>query len=55
MGPPQPRWHPDRCPTAARVGAAAGEAHGGAYSPAHAYEFGLRRVLDGLAALIEGR
>ncbi|MFG1921708.1 TetR/AcrR family transcriptional regulator C-terminal domain-containing protein [Cryptosporangium sp. NPDC048952] len=42
-----------RYPLAARVGAAAGETHGAAYSPAHAYEFGLERVLDGLAALIE--
>jgi AcrR family transcriptional regulator len=46
-------FDPERYPTAARVGAAAGEAHRGAYSPAHAYEFGLSRVLDGLAALIE--
>ncbi|MDH6126141.1 TetR/AcrR family transcriptional regulator C-terminal domain-containing protein [Kitasatospora sp. GP82] len=45
----------DRYPTAARVGTAAGEAYGGAYSPAHAYEFGLQRVLDGLAALIDAR
>ncbi|MFF3595176.1 TetR/AcrR family transcriptional regulator C-terminal domain-containing protein [Kitasatospora indigofera] len=45
-------FDPRRHPTAARVGAAAGEAHGGAYSPAHAYEFGLAVVLDGLAALI---
>ncbi|OKI22622.1 TetR/AcrR family transcriptional regulator C-terminal domain-containing protein [Streptomyces sp. CB03911] len=45
-------FDPRRYPVAARVGAAAGEAHGGAYSPAHAYEFGLARVLDGLAALI---
>jgi AcrR family transcriptional regulator len=41
-------------PTAARVGAAAGAAHGSAHDPGHAYDFGLRRVLDGLAALIEG-
>jgi AcrR family transcriptional regulator len=40
-------------PTAARVGAAAGAAHGTAYDPAHAYRFGLARVLDGLAALID--
>ncbi|MET7487133.1 TetR/AcrR family transcriptional regulator [Streptomyces sp. NPDC005538] len=45
-------FDPERYPTAARVGTAAGEAHGGAYNPAHAYEFGLHRVLDGLAALI---
>ena len=40
-------------PTAVRVGAAAGAAHGSAYNPDHAYEFGLQRVLDGLGALIE--
>jgi AcrR family transcriptional regulator len=39
---------------AARVGAAAGAAHGSAHDPAHAYAFGLRRVLDGLAAVIDG-
>jgi hypothetical protein len=42
-------------PTAARVGAAAGAAHGSAYNPGRAYDFGLQRVLDGLAALIDGR
>ena len=40
-------------PTAARVGTAAGAAHGAAYDPDHAYAFGLQRVLDGLGALIE--
>jgi len=40
-------------PTASRVGAAAGAAHGAAYDPDHAYTFGLQRVLDGLGALIE--
>jgi hypothetical protein len=44
----------DEYPIASRVGTAAGTAHGGAYSPDHAYQFGLRRVLDGLDALIEG-
>ena len=43
---------PAAYPLAARVGTASGAAQGSAYSPAHAYEFGLRRVLDGLAALI---
>ncbi|WP_405011934.1 TetR/AcrR family transcriptional regulator C-terminal domain-containing protein [Kitasatospora sp. NBC_01539] len=43
---------PERFPTAVRVGSAAGEAYGGASSAAHAYAFGLRRVLDGLAALV---
>ncbi|WP_330250762.1 TetR/AcrR family transcriptional regulator C-terminal domain-containing protein [Nocardia sp. NBC_00565] len=45
----------ERYPLAARVGAAAGQAHDSAYSPDHAYEFGLARVLDGLAELIENR
>ncbi len=44
-----------RYPLAARVGTAAGMAHRGAYSPDHPYDFGLQRVLDGLAALIERR
>lgn len=47
-------FDPEAYPVAARVGAAAGAAHGTAYDPEHAYQFGLRRVLDGLAALIEG-
>lgn len=46
-------FDPATYPTAARVGAAAGAAHQGAYSPSHAYDFGLQRILDGLAALIE--
>ncbi|MCS7483975.1 TetR/AcrR family transcriptional regulator C-terminal domain-containing protein [Umezawaea endophytica] len=40
-------------PLATRVGSAAGAEHGAAYSPEFAYEFGLARVLDGLAALVE--
>ena len=32
-----------------------GDAHGGAYSPDHAWKFGLARVLDGLSVLIERR
>ena len=40
-------------PTAARVGAAAGAAHGSAYDPQHAYNFGLQRVLDSLNILIQ--
>ena len=46
---------PERYPLASRVGTAAGEAQGSAYDPDHAFEFGLERVLDGLAALVEGR
>lgn len=48
-------FDPDRYPLAARVGSAAGEAHGAAYDPGHAYEFGLQRVLDGFAALVAAR
>jgi AcrR family transcriptional regulator len=42
-------------PLAARVGSAAGAAHGSAHDPDHAYRFGLDRVLDGLAAIIDAR
>jgi hypothetical protein len=41
-----------RFPLAVRVGAAAGAAQQGAFNPTQAYEFGLHRVLDGLAVLI---
>ncbi len=44
-----------RYPTAARVGAAAGAAHGSAYNPELAFEFGLQRVLDGIAVFIQAR
>ena len=44
-----------RFPTAARVGAAAGRAHGSAYDPGYAFEFGLQRVLDGIEMLVQGR
>jgi AcrR family transcriptional regulator len=46
---------PRAYPTAVRVGTAAGTAHRSAYSPAHAYDFGLQRILDGLAVLIDSR
>ena len=46
---------PDAYPLATRVGTAAGAAQGSAHDPGHAYRFGLQRVLDGLAALVEGR
>jgi AcrR family transcriptional regulator len=48
-------FNPDRFPTAARVGAAAGEAHGAAYDGGHAFTFGLERVLDGIEALVRSR
>jgi AcrR family transcriptional regulator len=44
---------PDAYPLATRVGTAAGTAHGSAHNPDHAYHFGLDRLLDGLAALID--
>jgi hypothetical protein len=45
----------DAYPLASLIGTAAGQAHGGTYDPEHAYRFGLKRTLDGLAALIERR
>lgn len=45
----------DEFPLAARVGEAAGRALGGAYNAEHAYQFGLARVLDGLAPVIGDR
>ncbi|MEQ4724108.1 TetR/AcrR family transcriptional regulator [Nonomuraea sp. B19D2] len=44
-----------RFPTASRVGQAAGEQLNAAYSPEHAFEFGLQRVLDGIEALVNRR
>jgi AcrR family transcriptional regulator len=44
-----------RFPTATRVGSAAGQAHGSAYDPDHAFEFGLQRVLDGIEVLVRSR
>ncbi|RJQ79710.1 TetR/AcrR family transcriptional regulator [Pseudonocardiaceae bacterium YIM PH 21723] len=37
-------------PVASRVGSAAGQAHQSAYDPDFAFEFGLAKVLDGIAA-----
>jgi tetracycline repressor-like protein len=48
-------FEPDRFPTAARVGAAAGEAHNAAYAPEHAFWFGLQRILDGIEAFVASR
>ncbi len=42
----------DRYPTAARVGATAGAEYGAASDPDRAFEFGLDRLLDGVAALV---
>lgn len=46
---------PEAYPLATRVGTAAGTAHRAAHDPDHAYRFGLQRVLDGLAVLIDSR
>lgn len=46
---------PSRFPLAARVGTAAGQAHGAAYDAHHAFAFGLPVVLDGLDALVSRR
>ncbi|MFI9638472.1 TetR/AcrR family transcriptional regulator [Micromonospora sp. NPDC051925] len=46
---------PARFPTAARVGTAAGQEYQAATDPTRAFEFGLARVLDGIAALVADR
>ncbi|WP_433337222.1 TetR/AcrR family transcriptional regulator [Spirillospora sp. CA-294931] len=46
---------PGRYPLGERVGTAAGQEHNAAVAPEHAFEFGLARVLDGLAVLIDSR
>jgi len=47
------RYLGDDLPLAQEVGRAAGEAMGGPSDPEAAWEFGLARVLDGLAGLVE--
>lgn len=44
-----------RYPLGSRVGTATGEAYGAASNPEHAFEFGLARVLDGIATFIAAR
>jgi AcrR family transcriptional regulator len=46
---------PTAFPVATRVGTASSEAYQGAGDPVHALEFGLDRILDGVAALVDGR
>lgn len=46
---------PARYPLADRVGTAATIAYQGLWDPDHAFQFGLERVLDGIAALIASR
>jgi len=45
-------FDPQAYPTAARIGTAAGQAHGTAYDPDHAYTFGLARTLDAIGVLM---
>ncbi|WP_280395404.1 TetR/AcrR family transcriptional regulator [Nocardia brasiliensis] len=44
---------PSSYPVGSRVGTTAGRVHDSAYSADHAYDFGLARILDSLAPLIE--
>lgn len=44
---------PNRFPVGTRVGTAAGQMYQGANDPKFAFTFGLERILDGIAALIQ--
>jgi AcrR family transcriptional regulator len=46
---------PAKYPTATRIGAAVGEAHQAAAAPDHDFDFGLRRILDGIEVLVATR
>jgi AcrR family transcriptional regulator len=46
---------PGQFPVADRVGTAAAQAYQGVWDPEHTFEFGLARVLDGIAVLIDSR
>ena len=46
-------FDPEAYPTVARVGPVAGEANQAAYDPYRAFEFGLVRLLDGIAVLVD--
>jgi AcrR family transcriptional regulator len=52
---PLGRYVGDSYPLAQRVGRAAGEHMAAPYSAAHAWEFGIQRVIAGLSALIDTR
>jgi AcrR family transcriptional regulator len=47
-------YDPERFPVSTRVGPVVGEALQAAYDPRRAFEFGLGRLLDGVAVLVEG-
>jgi AcrR family transcriptional regulator len=46
---------PQTYPLAARIGTAAGTERASAHDPAQAYDFGLERTLDAIAALVDRR
>lgn len=48
-------FDPEKYPVAARVGAVAGETYQSAYDAHQGFEFGLARILDGVAALVDAR
>jgi hypothetical protein len=48
-------FDPVKYPVAARVGEVAGETYQSAYDARHGFEFGLARILDGVAALVSSR
>lgn len=48
-------FDPEKYPTAARIGAVAGETYQSAYDPEHGFHFGLARLLDGVDTLINNR
>ncbi|HEY6891450.1 MAG TPA: TetR/AcrR family transcriptional regulator [Solirubrobacter sp.] len=50
-----PRIGATRFPIVVRVGKAAGEGANEVYAPEHSFEFGLRLILDGVEALVQGR
>ncbi|MFD9890505.1 TetR/AcrR family transcriptional regulator [Amycolatopsis sp. NPDC059027] len=50
-----PAADPANYPLASRVGTTAGQAHGAAASPGHAFHFSLARILDSIETLIASR
>jgi AcrR family transcriptional regulator len=46
---------PERYPVAARVGTTTGQHYQAVFHPDHAFEFGLRRVLDGIEVFVHQR
>ena len=52
---PEKVFDAEKYPVAARVGEIAGETYQSAYDAKHGFEFGLARILDGVAALVDSR